>query len=127
MTRRDLREVHRRIADEAARQCAEYRELVLRYPDLVARLALPPIGKADPATWTGYIPPYAVPAGDRHTPNGSPVRAQLVDIVRAAVARTHGEPMARDWVSMVNTDHWKTRQTWTPPAVADKRARRQAH
>ena len=66
MTRRNLPEFYKRIADEAARQSAEYRDLVLHYPDLVARLAQPPISKPDPATWTGYIPPYAVPVADRH-------------------------------------------------------------
>ena len=42
----------------AARAEATHRRgLVLRYPDLAAKLAEPPIGFSSPEKWNGYIPP----------------------------------------------------------------------
>ncbi|MGW5197322.1 hypothetical protein [Streptomyces spiralis] len=42
---------------EAQRAAAHRRGLVLRYPDLAAKLIEPPISHSAPELWNGYIPP----------------------------------------------------------------------
>jgi hypothetical protein len=83
-----------RIAAKAAReQSNEQRKLVLRYPDIAARLCEAPLGYKRPEQWTGYIPPArdaesemgAVPL------NTSRYRTALMDILEAAAERADSE------------------------------------
>jgi hypothetical protein len=72
------------------------RALVLRYPELAARLCEPPIRHTTPEHWTGYIPPaYDAPAlGGAEPINTSPARAALVALLAEAEARTATERKA---------------------------------
>jgi hypothetical protein len=74
-------------------QCAENRALVLRYPDLAARLKEPPFSASDPAKWTGYIPGPLAAENARGIValNTSPVRTQLLELVMAAAERDENE------------------------------------
>lgn len=97
------------------------RELVLANEDLAARLTKRPLDFKQPEQWNGYIPPYMVPAGDKHVRNDSPRRVHLVAIVREAIARKYGPEFARDWLKEINEDRWTG--TWMPsPDEAMKRA-----
>lgn len=64
----------------ARQKCEERRARVLAQPDIAKRLCDPPYRASSPGMWTGYIPPAQI-NGDKV--NRSPIRAQLVDIVRA--------------------------------------------
>lgn len=59
------------------------RAMVLRHPDLAARLCEPPIGYREPWQWNGYIPPDTFTGNH----NDSPQRAALVAIAAEAEAR----------------------------------------
>lgn len=59
------------------------RDRVLAHPDLAAYLTRPPLSLPDPLLWSGYIPP----AIWREKHNDSPVRAQLVAIVKMVAER----------------------------------------
>lgn len=71
----------------------EQRKLVLRYPDIAARLCEPPLNYARPGQWTGYIPP----AFDGERPDGavpmntSRYRAAFMVILEAAAERADSE------------------------------------
>ena len=84
-------------AQAAARaENARRRALVLRYPELAAKLTEPPIRHTTPEHWTGYIPPAydAETYGGGQPINTSPVRAALVAILAEAEARAGTERKA---------------------------------
>lgn len=74
-------------AIEALEKCRERRRRVLAHPDLAAKLCEPPLRLARPEVWTGYIPGPRVPTLGGEKPNKSPIRRQLLDIVRAVAER----------------------------------------
>lgn len=112
MTARDIVAIYRATDAEARDQCAERVALVRQYDDLAKRLTQPPLRFARPEQWNGYLPPRMTPVAGGFAYNDSPKRVHLVALVREAVARTHGEEMARKWLNQVNTDSWSGR--WTP-------------
>jgi hypothetical protein len=65
---------------------ARRRALVLRYPELAAKLTEPPIRHTTPEHWTGYIAPAydAETYGGGQPINTSPIRAALVAILAEA-------------------------------------------
>lgn len=63
---------------EAQRAAAYRRALVLRYPDLAAKLAEPPIGHSSPEKWNGYIPPATDCSGAMNTARCRPALTALV-------------------------------------------------
>jgi len=63
---------------EARRAAAHRRGLVLRYPDLAAKLAEPPIGFTSPEKWNGYIPPATDCTGAMNTARCRPALLALV-------------------------------------------------
>lgn len=67
----------------------ERRRLVLKHPDLAARLCEKPLGYARPEQWTGYIAPEVFETGAR---NDSPFRAQAVGIYEEALRREGRQP-----------------------------------
>lgn len=69
---------------EAQRNAAYRRGLVLRYPDLAAKLAAPPINHSSPEKWNGYIPPATDCTGAMNTARCRPA---LVAIVAEAERR----------------------------------------
>jgi len=77
---------------EAPLLADQRRDLVLRYPDIAAKLTAPPLKLADPRQWSGFIP-----AGDHEGPNGaripnhSPLRAQLVAVFNEACERADAQ------------------------------------
>lgn len=68
---------------------AERRAVVLRHPDLAAKLCDPPLRFARPEQWTGYIAPALDQIGDANLTrrNTSPCRAQAVEIYAEACRR----------------------------------------
>jgi hypothetical protein len=90
----DLIRLIKQARTNALAENARRRTLVLRHPDLAARLTEPPIRHTTPEHWTGYVPPAsdAPSLGGAEPINHSPARAALVAIVaeaeqRAATAR----------------------------------------
>ena len=69
---------------EAQRAAAYRRNLVLRYPDLAAKLTQPPIGFSAPEKWNGYIPPATDCTGAMNT---APCRRALLALVAEAERR----------------------------------------
>lgn len=71
---------------------AQRRDLVLAYPDIAAKLKLPPLKLADPRQWSGFIPAadHEGPNGTR-IPNDSPLRAQLVAVFNEACERADAQ------------------------------------
>lgn len=67
----------------ARTEAAHRRGLVLRYPDLAAKLTEPPIGFSAPEKWTGYIPP----ATWNQAMNTAPCRPALLALVAEAERR----------------------------------------
>lgn len=63
---------------EAQRAAAYRRGLVLRYPELAAKLAQPPIGFSSPEKWNGYIPPATDCTGAMNTARCRPALIALV-------------------------------------------------
>jgi hypothetical protein len=61
------------------------RRRVLAHPDIAVRLLR--VGYTDPAHWTGYVPPSTWSGHYGPVHNDSPVRRELVDILRAVAAR----------------------------------------
>jgi len=119
MSRPSFTETREAIEAAAKKEHAERRELVFKYPDLVARLGRLPWAFSRPEIWTGYIPPLMVEGPhDPKTPRGawirntSPQRIHLVAIVREAYARTWGEDTARAWLEEINTNRWTN--DWSP-------------
>lgn len=70
-----------------AREIADRRELVLRYPDIAAKLTERPLRFSRPEAWNGYIPPKLTPDRDGYRLNTSPFRAALVAICAEAEQR----------------------------------------
>lgn len=64
-------------------ECARRRSLVLRYPDLAAKLTEPPLRFTTPEHWNGYIPP----ATWNQALNPTPGRAVLLALVEEAEKR----------------------------------------
>lgn len=90
----DLIRLMKQARADALAENARRRALVLRHPDLAARLTEPPIRHTTPEHWTGYVPPAsdAPSLGGAEPINHSPARKALVAIVaeaeqRAATAR----------------------------------------
>ncbi len=71
---------------EAQRAAAHRRGLVLRYPDLAAKLTEPPIGFTRPEMWNGYIPPATDCMGAMNTARCRPA---LLALVAEAERRLH--------------------------------------
>ncbi|MFB7736231.1 hypothetical protein ACFC08_17960 [Streptomyces sp. NPDC056112] len=71
---------------EAQRTAAHRRGLVLRYPDLAAKLTEPPIGHSSPEKWNGYIPPATDCTGAMNTARCRPA---LLALVAEAERRLH--------------------------------------
>jgi hypothetical protein len=69
---------------EAQRAAAHRRGLVLRYPDLAAKLTQPPISHSSPEMWNGYIPPATDCTGAINT---APCRPALLALVTEAESR----------------------------------------
>lgn len=67
------------------------RELVLRYPDLAAKLTQPPYSLARPDQWTGFIPAGDYEARHGRVPVDAPIRAQLLAILNEAAQRADNE------------------------------------
>lgn len=80
----DLRDYLRSLREGAAADCARRRALVLRHPDLAARLTEPPLTHTTPEAWTGHIPP----ATFNGAPNNTPARNALLALVTEAEHRT---------------------------------------
>lgn len=64
------------------------RELVLRYPDLAARLTEPPFDYDRPQQWNGFVPPATQCTG---AINPSPRRKALLELVHEARNREQQE------------------------------------
>jgi hypothetical protein len=63
---------------EARRAAAHRRGLVLRYPDLAAKLTEHPINHSAPEKWNGYIPPATDCTGAMNTARCRPALLALV-------------------------------------------------
>lgn len=63
---------------EARRAAAHRRGLVLRYPDLAAKLTERPIGFSEPEKWNGFIPPATDCTGAMNTARCRPALLALV-------------------------------------------------
>lgn len=99
LTEQDVRELRKTPGDlirlmkqaraNAHAENARRRALVLRHPDLAARLCEPPIRHTTPEHWTGYVPPaHDAPGVGGGLPlNTSPARAALGALVAEAEAR----------------------------------------
>lgn len=99
LTEQDVRELRKTPGDlvrlmkqaraNAHAENARRRALVLRHPDLAARLTEPPIRHTTPEHWTGYVPPaHDAPGVGGDLPlNTSPARAALAALVAEAEAR----------------------------------------
>lgn len=79
----------RSAAQQAARDSAEQRRMILEFPDLAAKLCQPPLGYKQPEQWTGYIPPRwdATSEDNVVKPNDSPRRAALLALLEQAAER----------------------------------------
>lgn len=89
----DLLTLIKQARAAAAAENKRRRALVLRHPDLAARLCQPPLRHTTPEHWTGYIPPAydAVALGGTQPINTSPARAALVALVAEAEQRAAAE------------------------------------
>ena len=74
----------------------EQRRLILRYPDIAARLCAPPLDYKRPDQWTGYIPPRWDAPNEAFVvrPNDSPRRVALLELLEAAAERYDTEHKA---------------------------------
>lgn len=87
---KDWRELYRQIAAQEHENNRRNRELVLRYPDIAAKLTAPPLKHSRPEVWNGSVPGPYLPEREDGTvrPNRSPVRAQLLAILTEAAERS---------------------------------------
>lgn len=53
----ELKDWFRMVRESALEERERVRKLVMRHPDLVARLGEPPMGLRVPSLWTGFVPP----------------------------------------------------------------------
>lgn len=72
---------------EARRAAAYRRSIVLRYPDLAAKLIEPPHRHSSPEMWTGHIPPATDCTGAINTASCRPALLALVAEAEARTAR----------------------------------------
>jgi hypothetical protein len=86
----DLVRLMKQARANALAENARRRALVLRHPDLAARLTEPPLRHTLPEHWTGYIPPsHDAPSVGGYQPiNTAPCRPALLALVAEAEART---------------------------------------
>ena len=91
------RRVLRDAANAAHRQTTEQHKLVMRYPDIAARLCNPPLRFKTPSQWHGYVPPaYDREREDGTAPlNTSPFRAALMALLEEAAERADAEQRGR--------------------------------
>ncbi|WP_199572686.1 hypothetical protein [Streptomyces murinus] len=98
LTEQDVRELRKqgdlvRLIKQARAQAtaenARRRALVLKHPDLAAKLTEAPINHTTPQHWTGYVPPAHDPEsfGGGRPINTSPIRAALAALVEEAERR----------------------------------------
>lgn len=92
----DLVRLIKQARANALAENARRRALVLKHPDLAARLTEPPLRHTLPEHWTGYIPPsHDAPSVGGYQPiNTSPARAALAAILAEAEARAATERKA---------------------------------
>jgi len=79
----EQRQCLRDVVTAAARQCRERRERIKAHPDLADRLCRS-LGLSRLDQWSGYIPAARDSDG---VPNRSPIRAELIAILREVVNR----------------------------------------
>ncbi|MCZ7413121.1 hypothetical protein [Streptomyces sp. WMMC897] len=79
----DLKEFLQMLTTQAKNECARRRALVLRHPDLAAKLTEAPHCWTTPERWNGYIPPDTWNGG----PNRTPARVALLELVTEAEQR----------------------------------------
>lgn len=89
----DLTRLLKQARAQGAAENARRRALVLKHPDLAAKLTEPPLRHTLPEHWTGYIPPAHDPEtyGGGQPLNTSPARAALVALVAEAERRANGQ------------------------------------
>jgi hypothetical protein len=89
----DWRKLYTQIAAQEAENNRRNRELVLRYPDIAAKLCHLPLHLSRPGNWNGSLPGPYLPETVRGVfpPNRSPVRAQLISIINEAAERADAE------------------------------------
>lgn len=80
----------------AATRNTHRRGLVLRQPDLAAKLTEPPLKYARPEQWTGFIPPATTCTGAL---NPTPVRPVLLALVAEAEHRQHRNSTGQEAVA----------------------------
>jgi hypothetical protein len=87
------RQILRDAATVARMQTNEQHKLIMRYPDIRARLCDPPLRYGRPDQWHGYIPPAYDPEHiDGVTPlNTSPRRTALLALLEEAAERADAE------------------------------------
>jgi hypothetical protein len=92
----DWRKLYTQIAAQEAENNRRNRELVLRYPDIAAKLCHPPLHLSRPGNWNGSLPGPYLPETTRGVfpPNRSPVRAQLISIINEAAERADHDSRA---------------------------------
>jgi len=90
-------QILRDAANAARRQTAEQHKLIMRYPDIRARLCHSPLRFKTPEQWHGYIPPaYDREREDGTTPlNTSPYRVALMALLEEAAERADAEQQGR--------------------------------
>lgn len=81
----DLKSYLVRQREQAHTDAAARRALVLRNPDVAARLCAPPLSYASPEQWNGFIPPATLSSGAINT---TPVRTALLALVTEAEQAT---------------------------------------
>lgn len=81
---KDLKDFIAMHMRDAASRNAHRRGLVLRHPDLAAKLTAQPLNYERPDQWTGYIPPSTTATGALNT---TPVRPALLALVHEAEKR----------------------------------------
>lgn len=85
----DLARLIKQARRDAAAENQRRRALVLRHPDLAAKLTQAPINCSHSEAWSGYVPPAhdAETVGGGRPINTSPIRAALAAIVTEAERR----------------------------------------
>lgn len=80
-------------ARAARKQTDDQHKLIMRYPDIRAKLCDPPLGYQRPEQWHGYIPPaYCAEDVDGVTRlNDSPRRTALLALLEEAAERADAE------------------------------------
>lgn len=71
---------------QAKRECEARRARVLAHPDIAKRLCDFPLRASTPEMWTGFVPPAEVPTVNGWKRNESPIRRQIIAILKAVEA-----------------------------------------